>query len=123
MLGLLSTEDPREVRDEVVRFALIDSVSLVKEKDREPRVASDFLRKGLINAPSSSGSKWSTSLYERLNMRAVSLAMAGRGVEAVVVARDSGGDNKNGLLTELLFTACAAPCERGCSWRGVACGV
>lgn len=71
MLGLLSTEEPREDREDGP-LPLIDSVSLVHEKEREDRVACDFFPGEPGGLISPMGIRWSTSLYECLNMRIVS---------------------------------------------------
>lgn len=71
MLGLLSTEEPREDRDDGP-LPLIDSVSFVHEKEREERVACFFFPGEPGGLTSPMGIRWSTSLYEWLNMRIVS---------------------------------------------------
>ena len=71
MLGLLSTEEPREDRDDGP-LPLIDSVSLVHEKEREDRVAWALFPGEPGGLMSPMGMRWSPSLYECLNMRILS---------------------------------------------------
>jgi hypothetical protein len=74
MLGLLSTEEPREDREDGP-LPLIESVSLDHEKAREVRVgtrASSHGDSGGVTSPI--GMRWSPSLCERLSLRIASFS-------------------------------------------------